>query len=87
MSVKPVDPYGIAKLASEDTLGLLSETHGIEWNIAVPQNIVESKQRFGDPFRNVMSIMINRIMRKLLPVIYGDSEQTRVFSNIKDCIF
>jgi UDP-glucose 4-epimerase len=87
MFPKPVDPYGIAKLASEDTLRLLSETHGIEWNIAVPHNIVGSKQRFDDPFRNVMSIMINRIMRDLPPVIYGDGEQTRIFSNIKDCIF
>lgn len=87
MSPKPIDPYGIAKLASEDTLRLLSEIHGIEWNIAVPHNIVGSKQRFDDPFRNVMSIMINRILRNLSPVIYGDGEQTRVFSNIKDCIF
>ena len=35
----PVDPYGIAKLAAEKVLINLSNTHGIEYNIAIPHNI------------------------------------------------
>jgi UDP-glucose 4-epimerase len=45
MQPKPVDPYGIAKVAGEDVLKALSETHGMEWNIAVPHNIVGPRQQ------------------------------------------
>lgn len=86
MTPKPSDPYGVAKLAGEDTLRILAETHGMEWNIAVPHNIVGARQRYDDPFRNVMSIMINRILQGKAPIIYGDGMQTRCFSDVEDCI-
>ena len=82
----PVDPYGIAKVAVEDTLRTLSKIHGMEWNIAVPHNIVGPRQKYDDPFRNVMSIMINRNLQGLPIIIYGDGEQTRCFSYIDDCL-
>jgi UDP-glucose 4-epimerase len=83
----PVDPYGIAKVAGEDVLRMLAETHGMEWNIAVPHNIVGPRQRYDDPFRNVMSIMINRNLQEKPAYVYGDGEQTRCFSYIDDCIY
>ena len=83
---KPVDPYGIAKVAVEQTLKALCETHGMEWNIAVPHNIVGPRQRYDDPFRNVMSIMANRNLQGKPAYIYGDGEQTRCFSYVADCI-
>jgi len=83
----PVDPYGVAKLAAEEVLKILCETHGMEWNIAVPHNIVGSRQRYDDPFRNVMSIMINRNLQGKPSIIYGDGLQTRCFSHYSDCIF
>jgi UDP-glucose 4-epimerase len=84
---QPVDPYGIAKVAGEQVLKTLGETHGMEWNIAVPHNIVGPRQRYDDPFRNVMSIMINRNLQGKPAIIYGDGEQTRCFSYIDDCIY
>jgi UDP-glucose 4-epimerase len=86
MAPKPVDPYGVAKVAGEDVLKILAETHGMEWNIAVPHNIVGPRQKFDDPFRNVMSIMANRNLRGLSAIIYGDGNQTRCFSYVADCI-
>ncbi len=83
----PVDPYGIAKLAAEKVLINLSETHGIEYNIAIPHNILGPKQKYDDPFRNVASIMINLMLQNRQPVIYGDGEQTRSFSDVDDCIY
>jgi len=82
----PVDPYGIAKAAAEEVLKALCDTHGMEWNIAVPHNIVGPRQRYDDPFRNVMSIMINRNLQGNPVYIYGDGEQTRCFSYVDDCI-
>jgi UDP-glucose 4-epimerase len=83
----PVDPYGISKVAGEEILKVLSDTHGMEWNIAVPHNIVGPRQRYDDPYRNVMSIMINRNLQGLPSIIYGDGEQMRCFSNVEDCVY
>ncbi len=87
MLTKPQDPYGIAKVAGEDTLKLLADVHGMEWNIAVPHNIVGPNQKYDDPFRNVLSIFINRNLQGKPALIYGDGEQKRCFSYIDDCIF
>ena len=86
MDTKPVDPYGIAKVASEETLKVLAKVHGLEWNIAIPHNIVGEKQKYDDPYRNVMSIMLNRNLQNLPSIIYGDGKQTRCFSYVGDCI-
>jgi UDP-glucose 4-epimerase len=87
MPTMPVDPYGIAKVAAEDVLMLLSKVHGMEYNIAIPHNIVGPYQKYDDPFRNVMSIFINRNLQHLPSIIYGDGEQERCFSDIDDVIF
>ena len=85
--VNPVDPYGVSKLAAENTLKILSKTHNIEYNIAIPHNIIGPKQKFDDPFRNVVSIMTNLILQNRRPIIYGDGKQTRNFSDVDDCLF
>ena len=86
MSPRPVDPYGIAKVGGEEVLKVLCDTHNMEWNIAVPHNIVGPRQRYDDPFRNVMSIMINRNLQGKPAIVYGDGKQTRCFSYVGDCI-
>ena len=83
----PVDPYGISKLAAEKILINLCETHNVEYNIAVPHNIIGIKQKYDDPFRNVASIMINLMLQNRQPIIYGDGEQKRSFSDVEDCIY
>ena len=87
MRPQPVDPYGIAKVAGEDVLRCLAELNDMEWVIAVPHNIVGPRQNYEDPFRNVMSIMINRVLQDKPPIIYGDGSQMRCFSYIDDCVF
>jgi len=84
MVCRPQDPYGIAKYCAELMLKNLSEVHGIDLVIAVPHNIVGSRQKYDDPYRNVVSIMINLILQGRRPVIYGDGNQTRCFSDVRD---
>ena len=86
MQPKPADPYGVSKVAAEDVLKMLCNLNNIEWVIAVPHNIIGPKQRYVDPYRNVVSIMLNRILQGKRPIIYGDGEQKRCFSYIDDCI-
>lgn len=82
----PVDPYGVAKVAAEDTLKILCETHDVKWSILIPHNIIGVRQRSVDPYRNVAAIMINRCKQNLPPIIYGDGEQKRCFSPVVDCL-
>ena len=86
MNPKPVDPYAISKVAAENVLINLCELNNVEWVIAVPHNIIGPRQKYDDPFRNVVSIMINRMIQNKAPIIYGDGEQKRCFSYIDDCL-
>jgi len=86
MEPSPVDPYAISKVAAEQTLINLCELNKIEWVIAVPHNIIGPRQKYDDPFRNVVSIMLNRILQNKAPIIYGDGEQKRCFSYVDDCL-
>lgn len=82
----PIDPYGIAKVAAEDTLKALCKLHGVEYVIAVPHNIIGARQRYNDPYRNVASIMINRALQGKPILVYGDGQQKRCFSPVADCL-
>ena len=64
MIPKPIDPYAISKVAAESVLINLCDLNNIEWVIAVPHNIIGPRQKYDDPFRNVVSIMLNRMMQK-----------------------
>jgi UDP-glucose 4-epimerase len=86
MLPRPQDPYGIAKYAAELTIQNLSETHGMEYNIAVPHNIIGPGQKYNDPYRNVAGIMINRMLQDKPVYIYGDGSQKRCFSFVQDAV-
>ena len=87
MIPQPVDPYGIAKVAAENVIKNLCETHEVDWTILVPHNIVGPRQKYDDPFRNVMSIFLNKMLLNQQIYIYGDGMQKRCFSYVDDCIF
>jgi UDP-glucose 4-epimerase len=82
----PIDPYGISKVCAEKILRCLCGVHGVEWSIAVPHNIYGPRQKYDDPYRNVASIMMNRMLQGLAPVIYGDGTQKRCFSYVDECV-
>ena len=86
MECKPQDPYGIAKYASELLVENLCTTHNIEYVITVPHNIIGPRQKFDDPYRNVASIMTNRMLQDKPAYIYGDGEQKRCFTFIEDVV-
>jgi UDP-glucose 4-epimerase len=86
MVPKPQDPYGIAKYTTELLIKNLCDTHDMKYVILVPHNIVGPRQKYDDPFRNVASIMINRMLSGKQPIIYGDGSQMRCFSSIQDVI-
>jgi len=86
MHPKPQDPYGIAKYASELLIRNICDTHGMKYVILVPHNIIGPRQKYDDPYRNVASIMINRMLQGKQPIIYGTGKQMRCFSFMDDVI-
>lgn len=84
-TTNPVDPYGIAKVAAEQTLVSLCNAHGVKWSICVPHNVAGPRQEVS-AYRNVISIFLNRLHYDSPVYIYGDGEQKRCFSPIKDCL-
>lgn len=84
MPTHPVDPYGIAKVAAEELIQRICDLNEIEWVIVVPHNIIGKGQRYDDPYRNVVSIMINRMLQDKQPIIYGDGMQMRCFSFVEE---
>lgn len=84
MPRKPEDPYGCAKAYCEEMLEIFAKTYGFEYVILRPHNIYGPRQNIADPFRNVLTIWVNRILRSQPPYVYGDGRQKREFSYIKD---
>ena len=86
MERRPEDPYGVGKAYCEQMLEIFGRTYGLEYTVLRPHNVYGPRQNIYDPYRNVLGIWMNRIMRKLPPMIYGDGEQTRAFSYVNDII-
>lgn len=86
MTPRPVDPYGLAKHAAEQQLNLLGEIHGMTVVHCVPHNVIGARQRYEDSYRNVASIMVNRMLQGQQPIIYGDGRQRRCFSFVQDVL-
>lgn len=82
----PVDIYGINKSSMEHTTELLSDIHDFRYTILRPHNVFGPNQSLRDPYRNVIGIFMNRIMRKEPLYIYGDGEQKRALSYIDDSL-
>jgi UDP-glucose 4-epimerase len=82
----PLDPYGVSKVAAEELVRCLCQLHGLEYVIVAPHNIFGVGQRYDDPHRNVLAIMVNRLLLGKPPIIYGDGSQLRAFTPIQDAV-
>ena len=80
----PEDSYGIAKLAVEQELKASRHLFGLNYIIFRPHNVYGEHQNLGDKYRNVVGIFMNQIMRSEALTIFGNGEQTRAFSYIRE---
>lgn len=83
---EPEDLYGISKLAIEKSLKVLSKVHHFEYVITRPHNVYGPRQNMSDPYRNVVTLFMNALLKEKPYYIYGDGEQRRCFSYIEDVI-
>ncbi len=84
--LNPEDPYGITKMAFENYLRVFYELGAIKPFIVRFFNVYGPRQRMDDPYRGVIPIFINRILRKEKPIIFGDGSQKRAFTYISDIV-
>jgi UDP-glucose 4-epimerase len=83
---RPEDPYGIAKLAVEQDLAAAHEMFGLDYVIFRPHNVYGERQNLGDKYRNVVGIFMNQIMQGKELTVFGDGEQRRAFTYVRDII-
>ena len=82
----PDDPYAITKKAFEDYLHVYRHLTGIKPYIVRFFNVYGPRQRMDDPYRGVVPIFINKILKGEAPVIFGDGLQKRAFTYITDVV-
>ncbi len=81
---EPEDPYGVSKYAVELDLKSAHEMFGLNYVVFRPHNVYGEYQNIGDRYRNVIGIFMNQLMLGKPLTIFGDGNQTRAFSYIKD---
>ncbi len=82
----PEDPYGIAKLAVEQDLASCHQMFGLDYIIFRPHNVYGERQNIGDRYRNVVGIFMNQVLQGQPMTIFGDGQQTRAFTYIRDIV-
>jgi nucleoside-diphosphate-sugar epimerase len=88
MMTNPRSPYGISKLAAENYVKIFHKLYGLETVSLRYFNVYGPRQRFDlqCAYGGVITIFINRLLRDMPPVIFGDGEQTRDFVYIGDVV-
>ncbi len=84
MIPQPEDSYGISKYAVEQELKASKNMFGLNYVIFRPHNVYGEYQNIGDKYRNVIGIFMNQLMDGKPLTIFGDGEQTRAFSYVKE---
>lgn len=80
----PEDSYGIAKYTVEQELRISKEMFDLDYIIFRPHNVYGEHQNISDKYRNVVGIFMNQLLNGEPLSIFGDGDQTRAFSYVKD---
>lgn len=83
--VRPVSPYGAAKMAAELYLHYYRVQHGLAYTSLRYGNVYGPRQ---DPHgeAGVVAIFSERLLRGQTAIIYGDGEQTRDYVYVADVV-
>jgi UDP-glucose 4-epimerase len=86
--LNPTSPYGVSKLAAENYVRVFQTCYGLPavclryFNVYGPRQRADVHGCYG----GVISIFINRILKDLPPIIFGDGSQTRDFVYVEDVV-
>lgn len=84
--IRPLSPYAAAKLAGEVYCQAFGTTYGIETVRLRFFNIFGPRQRADSPYSGVIALFIAALGEGRTPTIFGDGEQTRDFTFVRDVV-
>jgi UDP-glucose 4-epimerase len=86
MKPKPKSPYAVSKLTGEEYCAVFSEVYGLKTVSLRYFNVYGPKQDPYSEYAAVIPRFITRILANQHPIIYGNGEQTRDFTFIRDAV-
>jgi UDP-glucose 4-epimerase len=86
MPTKPMSPYAVSKLTGEQYCQVFTYVYGLPTASLRYFNVYGPKQDPNSQYAAVIPKFITRIARGESPIIYGDGEQSRDFTYIKDVL-
>jgi len=84
-SLEPVSYYGVSKLAGERYVDVFNKLHGINTTILRYFHVYGPRQESND-FGGVVSIFLRRLLEGHNPIVFGNGEQVRSFTWVKDLV-
>ena len=86
MPPNPQSPYAVTKLAGEYYCRVFQEVYGLSSVCLRYFNVYGPRQDPNSQYAAVIPIFISRVSQGEPPVIYGDGEQTRDFTFVRDAV-
>ena len=86
MKPDPKSPYAVTKLAGEYYCGIFNEIYGLKTVCLRYFNVYGPKQDPSSDYAAVIPKFVNCIQAGESPIIYGDGEQTRDFTFVRDVV-
>jgi len=81
---KPLSPYGLNKLSSENLLRIYREQYGLSYVATRFFNVYGERQSPDSPYSGVISRFMDRALSSEPLMVYGDGMQTRDFIYVGD---
>ncbi|MFX0106456.1 MAG: SDR family oxidoreductase [Candidatus Hodarchaeota archaeon] len=85
MKKNPKSPYGVSKLAGEGYIQVYNQLYGLNTTILRYFNVYGPRQ-IDSPYSGVIAIWLGRIIRNEELIIFGDGQNSRDFTYIKDVV-
>ncbi|MDD3974452.1 MAG: SDR family oxidoreductase [Methanothrix soehngenii] len=86
MKPNPKSPYAITKMAGEYYCRVFSDVYGLKTACLRYFNVFGPRQDPKSEYAAVIPRFVTRILQGKPPVIYGDGQQTRDFTFVKDVV-
>lgn len=86
MTPTPLSPYAVTKLTGEHYCNVFTEVYGLKTVALRYFNVYGPKQDPHSDYAAVIPKFVSRVLRDEPPMIYGDGQQTRDFTFVKDVV-
>lgn len=83
---EPLSPYALQKLVAEQYARLFTRLYGFETVTIRYFNVFGPRQDPSSPYSGVISLFISALCEGHQPTIFGDGEQTRDFTYVKNVV-